>query len=94
MPLDHKQFRRIFEAKGGDQILPVLRFGDGNKNRESACVLVNSFEIHQARPVLVGWVVGVGDCPAVPSVPAQNKGRLQESTKQAKWTASSELWAS
>ena len=41
------------------------------------CVLVDSFEVDQARPVLVGWVVGVGAGP-VPPVPAQNKGRLRK----------------
>ena len=46
-------------------------------------MLVDSFEIYQARSVLVGWVVGVGGCPAVPSFSAQTKGRFRkhESTR-------------
>ena len=38
-------------------------------------VLVDSFEIYQARSVLVGWAVGVG--AAVSSVPAQTNGRFR-----------------
>ena len=41
-------------------------------------VLVDSFEIYQARSVFVGWAVGVGGCPAVPSFSAQTKGRVRK----------------
>jgi hypothetical protein len=53
------------------------------KQRKRVFVLVDSFEIYQPRSVLVGWVVGVGGCPAVPSFPAQTKGRFRkhESTR-------------
>ena len=48
------------------------------KRRKRVFVPVDSFEMYQARLVLVGWVVGIGADPAVPSVPAQNKGRFRK----------------
>ena len=73
-------------------IIIIILFGDGNENnnnnnnirrwkrkqRKRVFVLVDSFQIYQARSVLVGWVVGVGGCPAVPSFPAQTKGRFRK----------------
>jgi len=44
-------------------------------------VLVDSFEIYQARSVLVEWAVRVGAGAAVSSVPAQTNGPFNSNSK-------------